>query len=441
MSILRKITTICLRRRIWERLSPCIPKDQEAYQAGRSTTEQVHAIKLLAEKAVSSSDYTIFILLLDMSKAFDSVNRNILFSHLEEILNPDELHLLHILTNHPKIKVQVGKTLGEKFITLLGIMQGDVLSAILFIFYLACCLRTREIKTIGFVTTPKYADDITFASSEKQTIDTIKTEVPAILKPYNLIINNTKTEEYTIPQPPPTRKRPDMDTLLKHKHDKPLWSELDWLINVKDILEEKPNWRKCKLLGSLLGTRNDIKRRKALALDALRKLNYIFNSKRISLDLKLRTFSVYVISIFMYNSELWTLTRSLENEIDAFHRRMLRYAVGVKWPNKISSENLYKITKAEKWSKTIKGRRLRWLGHLMRLPAEAPVKLCLVESLKHAKKPRGHPVTTWLQVVKKDLVDLGVVLDLSKGEEVLQKLDDLTSDRVDYRRKVRTLMQ
>ena len=39
LSILRKITTICLIRRIWERLSPCIPKDQAAYQAGRSTNK------------------------------------------------------------------------------------------------------------------------------------------------------------------------------------------------------------------------------------------------------------------------------------------------------------------------------------------------------------------------------------------------------------------
>ena len=57
----------------------------------------VWCVKLLAEKAITSSDYKIYILLLDMSKAFDTVNRNQLFETVEEILLPDELHLLHYI--------------------------------------------------------------------------------------------------------------------------------------------------------------------------------------------------------------------------------------------------------------------------------------------------------------------------------------------------------
>ena len=95
LSVLRKLLTICLMRRTWDRLKTRIPLDQAAYQEGRSTTEQVFSMKLLAEKAITSSDYKIYILLLDMSKAFDTVNRNQLFETLEEILLPDELHLLH----------------------------------------------------------------------------------------------------------------------------------------------------------------------------------------------------------------------------------------------------------------------------------------------------------------------------------------------------------
>ena len=56
----------------------------------------------LPEKAITSSDYKAYILLLDMSKAVDTVNRNKLFETLEEILHPDEIHLLHILTNDVK---------------------------------------------------------------------------------------------------------------------------------------------------------------------------------------------------------------------------------------------------------------------------------------------------------------------------------------------------
>ena len=56
LSIIRKILTICLIRRTWERIQTKIGKDQAAYQAGRSTTEQVFAIKILAEKAITTSN-------------------------------------------------------------------------------------------------------------------------------------------------------------------------------------------------------------------------------------------------------------------------------------------------------------------------------------------------------------------------------------------------
>ena len=59
-----------------------IPIEQAAYQHGRSTTEQVFTIKMLAEKAINASDYTIYLLLLDMSKAFDTVDRKQLFAHI-----------------------------------------------------------------------------------------------------------------------------------------------------------------------------------------------------------------------------------------------------------------------------------------------------------------------------------------------------------------------
>ena len=59
LSVLRKILTICLIDRTWDRLKQHIPPDQAAYQPGRGTTERIFAIKILAEKAIISQDYNI----------------------------------------------------------------------------------------------------------------------------------------------------------------------------------------------------------------------------------------------------------------------------------------------------------------------------------------------------------------------------------------------
>ena len=97
LSVLRKLLAICMIRRCWNRLSTKIPIEQAAYQAGRSTTEQVFAIKMLVEKAITSSNYNIYLLLLDMSKAFNTVSCGKLLKDLQEILEPDELHMMSLL--------------------------------------------------------------------------------------------------------------------------------------------------------------------------------------------------------------------------------------------------------------------------------------------------------------------------------------------------------
>lgn len=91
---------------------------------------------MIAEKTLTSSDFEIFEPLLDITKVFDAVNHQILFKHLSKILVPKELHLLRLLTNNMKLKVWVGSKFCEAFTTIIGIMQGDYLSAALFIFYL-----------------------------------------------------------------------------------------------------------------------------------------------------------------------------------------------------------------------------------------------------------------------------------------------------------------
>ena len=94
---------------------------------------------------------------------------------------------------------------------------------------------------------PKYADDITFASTSINTIKNIKETVPEALAKFNLQVNETKTEQYTIPDPPNT--------------------------------EKKDSWRTCKLLGSLLDTKEDISRRKQLVILLIWTINICSHPK------------------------------------------------------------------------------------------------------------------------------------------------------------------
>ena len=444
LSVIRKVFTICMIKRIWDRISDAIPTEQSAYQPGRGTTEHVFAVKMIAEKAITSNDYTAFLLLLDMSKAFDTVDRELLFNHLEKILEPDELHIMSRLTNHPQIKVRVGTEHAQQFESTIGIMQGDCLSAILFIYYLARCLdelkKEDDIQPDVFYIAPKYADDITIVTTSKEMISKIKETIPPQLKKYNLMVNETKTEQYQIPRPHPDPLPLDLNSALDQNDIR--WSALDWITNAKQPTPVNKDWKKCKLLGSLLDASADITRRKMIALEHMKTFKNIFNSHKLKTVTKVRTFNTYVATIFLYNSETWTITQTLENQIDSCHRRLLREAIGVHYPKIITNEEIYRVTKAKPWSRVIKRRRLRWLGHVMRLEDDTPAKQALQEFLRPVKKPRGRPTTTWLKKISSDLSETNIQLNPQNvtPQQIFENLKTKTSDRNQWRKQIRVVM-
>ena len=173
----------------------------------------------------------------------------------------------------------------------------------------------------------------------------------------------------------------------------------------------------------------------------MKSMQNIFKSKKISINIKLRTFNIYIGSICLYNSELWTLTKKLENNIDIFHRRQLKSILGIYWPNKITNQELYKRTKAEQWSRTIKRRRMNWLGHLMRLHPETPARKALTEFLRPTKKTRGRPPLTWIKLMKQDLEEANIHININKPEETEEKLINLAHNRHTWHEVVRNVMQ
>ena len=323
-----------------------IPLTQAAYLPGRGTTEQVFAIKIMAEKAISSSNYEINVLLLDMSNAFDTIECDTLINYLKQVLEPDELHILYLLRKDVEIQIRVEKTTGKSFITNMGSPQGDSASVFLFIFYLSISLNqgNPEAEPVphdhgycakeprkenyqkndhlyasyhekkSYTQDQQYADDIGWITTNKSHAKDVSENIPDLLKERNLLINADKTEKYFIK---------------------------------KGGSEE---WKSCKYRGSLLDTERDIQRRKGLAYDAYNKIKSLVSHKRASTSNKIRRFNAFVSTIFLYNSELWTLTSKLRNKIGVLQRILLRKCLRITRRDHITSEELYERTATKPWS-------------------------------------------------------------------------------------------
>ena len=78
--------------------------------------------------------------MLDMSKAFKSINRNQLLEDLRNTIETDELYIISTLLN-VSLSIRCENTLSNVFETDIGAPQGDCASALQFTYYLAKTLE------------------------------------------------------------------------------------------------------------------------------------------------------------------------------------------------------------------------------------------------------------------------------------------------------------
>ena len=82
-------------------------------------------------------------------------------------------------------------------------------------------------------------------------------------------------------------------------------------------------------------------------------LQELWKSKHISLNTKVRIFNTNVKAVLLYGAESWKYSSINNAKIQSFANRCLRKMVGIWWPNKISNEELWKITKQDPIEKQI----------------------------------------------------------------------------------------
>ena len=109
--------------------------------------------------------------------------------------------------------------------------------------------------------------------------------------------------------------------------------------------DEEEKWRKSKKLGSLIGDKEELARRKQLSANALNTCRPIWSREpTISINRRVRIYNAYVLPVLTYNMATLALSQNQEDELDAFHRRQLRTIIGIHDPNHISNNDLYQRT-------------------------------------------------------------------------------------------------
>ena len=380
----RKILSIITLNRIQEKVEQYLSASQAAYRPKRSTGDIVWAHRFIIGKVQLYQDLEVYITGIDMSSAFDTINRQKLMNELSTFIDEDECRIIRTLLSNTTINIQLEDCKGEEISTNIGSPQGDGISGTFFNIAFEKSLRNlrERMNTLRpeiehsysiQINPPKeliYADDSDFPTVNKNECTFLKSIMKDILAEDDLIVNEDKTEETTI----------------NRSNDKN---------------EEK--WRTTKKLGSLLGCHEDMKRRIQLSYAAFNNIKKIWFHRKIHINKKLQLYKSLVKPILLYNSGTWGLTKKEQNELDVTHRRQLRTVSNNK---RICNKKLYDQCNEENISSTIKKNKWQLFGHILRLPKNTPANEAMEYYFKITKKMKkysGTPRTTLPTSIDKDI--------------------------------------
>lgn len=297
-----------------------------------------------------------------------------------------------------KVLTPDGET--DLFEIVAGVLQGDTLAPFLFAIVLDYAMRQaigdRE-HELGFeierrrsrrhppvvVSDLDFADDIALLSEEIAQAQELLARVESEAAKVGLYLNEKKTE------------------LMAFNHDAPVNITTQSGSTIKTV-------QNFKYLGAWMeSTEKDFKVRKALAWSACHKLCKIWNSS-LSRNIKVRLFIATVESVLLYGSETWTLTKSLEKQLNGCYTRMLRMSLNISWKRKLTNEQLYQELPLV--TNKVAERRMRLAGHCIRHPEEIASSLVLWQPTK-GRVSRGRPAVSYVDKLKKD-TDLEEVAEI-----------------------------
>ena len=93
----------------------------------------------------------------------------------------------------------------------------------------------------------------------------------------------------------------------------------------------------------------------------------------------------------------------------------------------ICEQYIWKKTGLRKLEDIIKERRLRWLGHVLRMEDSRTLQQAMQWELKGYKRKPGRPRVNWMDIVKRNLKSTGI-----SWEEA----GELAADRTEWRQRV-----
>ena len=169
-----------------------------------------------------------------------------------------------------------------------------------------------------------------------------------------------------------------------------------------------------KYLGSILSSDNsvdtEVEARINRAVQAFRTLSrLVWYQPKIKVQTKLKLFKAVIIPNLLYGSETWNLLQKHTQRLQVFVNRCLRIITGTSLWEKMRNTQLQSSSNIDRVEVMIQKRRLKWLGHLERMPDDRLPRRHLVSKIAGGKRHQGEQKQRWHDLVQLDLKKLNIV--------------------------------
>ena len=399
----KALARVMLSRLINNIAERVLPESQCGFRRERSTVDMIFVARQLQEKC-REQHKDLYAAFVDLSKAFDTVNREALWKLLAKFgCPPKMITLISALHDGMTATVVANGGESESFESSVGVRQGCVLAPILFNLFVSAIttlvhqnnninetgvhvnyrldgnlfdlsrLKARTRVSTVTVNELQYADDAAWVSHTAIDLQQTLSAVNAAYSRSGLAVNTSKTEvlvQRTDGDQPPT----DQDFSIDDQ-----------------TLKQVP---KFTYLGSVLSNdcsiNDEVTRRIALASNAFGKLSRrVFLNHNITLATKRAVYRAVCLSILMYGCESWAPYRHQLRKLESYHIRCLQRMLNLHWWDKIPHNEIRARFNIPSLEEILRQRQLRWVGHVIRQPPDRLPRMALYGELREGRRTVG----------------------------------------------------
>ena len=389
-----------------------------------------------------TSNTSVEICLIDLAKAYDSVDRVLLLEVLARFgVPPRMIMVIRMFHDGMRARVQLDDgNFSAWFNVCQGLRQGCMLSPLLFNICFAAVIivvlqkfaedplivsdlvylddapkgedgRPRKEGTLEIVRRAVwrmlYEDDAGVVSTSPRGLTRMMSVIVVTCQEFGLTVSEKKTQ-------------------AKH-----LWSHPHTASNalrIEAVGQRYKQTTEFMYLGGAISESADldieVKRRIGAAWASVRKYSsQLYDRRNARLSLKIRLFKAHVMEAMLYGCATWTMRSQDFSSLRTAHHKLLLSIIGFRRKDRtedkpLSYMEVLERTGSERIETTIRKRQLGFAGALVRQGDSRLSKQVMFGRLVvQGPKRGGRPATSWVECLQKNLEAFGAVLHKGKGRK------------------------